>query len=134
MKLKTAGLSHRFEVCRLQTPQSVSPLSHSARRVVVVVMVAVLRVCNLNAGFPLRLFAIGCVGPRATRRALLEEIRHKPHLCRKRREKRAEQSVTKEIFFPQRSARQHARDTVEVRAGLETVITYVWRSLRTAGK
>lgn len=37
------------------------PLSHRARTVVIVVMVAMLGVCNLQTGLPLWLFAISCV-------------------------------------------------------------------------
>ena len=68
-------LSHRFEVCKLQPLfPSVSPLSHRARIVVIVVMVGVLRVCDLQAGFPLWLFAVSCVLPFATWRTLLKEV------------------------------------------------------------
>ena len=63
------------------------PLSHGAWIVVIVVMVAMLGVCNLQAGFPLWLFAISCVWPGATWRALLEEVRHKVHL-QKNKERR----------------------------------------------
>lgn len=50
---------------------------------VIVVMVAMFGVRNLQAGFSLRLFAIGRVRSSATRRTLLEEVRHKVHLQRR---------------------------------------------------
>lgn len=50
------------------------PSSHTAWIVVVVVMVAVVRVCKLQAGFSLRLLAVCCVRFGAARRALLKEI------------------------------------------------------------
>ena len=43
-------------------------------------MVAVVRVCNLQAGFPLRPLAICRVRFGTARRPLLEEIRHEAHL------------------------------------------------------
>lgn len=42
--------------------------------------------------------------------------------------------VTYGILFPQRLEYKHVRDVEEVRAGLETVIAYVWTGLCTAVK
>lgn len=51
-----------------------APPSHVTWIVVVVVMVAMVRVCNLKTGFPLRLLAIGRVRFCAARRSLLKEV------------------------------------------------------------
>lgn len=56
------------------------PPSHVAWSLVVVVMVAVVRVGNLQAGLPLWPLAIRRLRLGAARRALLEEIRHEEHL------------------------------------------------------
>lgn len=89
MKALGWTISHRFGVCRLQPLfPSVRPLSHRARIVVIVVMVGVIGVCDLQAGFPLWLFAISCFLPSATWWPLLKEVRHKAHLQRRGEESR----------------------------------------------
>lgn len=50
-------------------------------------MVAVLRVCNLHAGFPFWFLTIVSARPLGTFRTLLEEIRHKVHLQRRGKER-----------------------------------------------
>lgn len=52
----------------------------------IVVMVAVLRVDNLQAGLPLGLLAVGRVRLDGTRRTLLKEVRHQVHLRRRGKE------------------------------------------------
>lgn len=70
----------RQKVTGLPAAASCHPLSHWAWTVVIVVMVAVLRVGDLQAGLPLRLFAISRVRLDGARRAFLEEVRHEVHL------------------------------------------------------
>lgn len=57
-----------------------APSSHVTWVVVVVVMVAVVRVCDLQTGLPLRLLAIIGVCFGAAGRSLLKEVRHEAHL------------------------------------------------------
>lgn len=101
-------------------------------------MVAVLRVCNLHAGFPFWFLTIASARPLGTFRTLLEEIRHKVHLQRrgkerlrgdKKKEARQDCRSLKKLFVLQRLEYKQVRDTEEVRAELETVITHVWRGL-----
>lgn len=70
----------------------------------IVVMVAVLGVCNLQAGFPLWPFAISRVCPRATWRTLLKEVGHVAHLQRRGEEEEGEERmlalVTSGNIFP----------------------------------
>ena len=60
---------------------------------VVVVMVVLLCVCDLQAGFPLWPFAISRVCPRATWRTLLKEVGHVTHLQRRGEERRKEERM-----------------------------------------
>lgn len=104
------------QVRGLPAAASCQPLSHRARVVVIVVMVAVLGVRNLQAGFALCPFVIGRVGLNAERRARLKEVGHKAHLWRRGEEK---EKGFLFCFFLNRRNREykHVRDTEEVRAG-----------------
>lgn len=70
------------QVWGLQAAASCQPQSHRAWTGVIGVMVAMLGVRDLQAGFPLRLFAISRVWLGATRRTFLKEVRHKANLQR----------------------------------------------------